>query len=84
MQETLNGLFDAEALFGAWCREIRESLRNLEKVPQKIDFIQEQLVVLLRICSSVNMWVFLPKRWRRSSAFKGFTVNGLKACDTTF
>ena len=48
MQETANGLFDSDALFGKWGRESRETLRNLEKVNQKVNFIQDGLVDLLR------------------------------------
>jgi AraC-like DNA-binding protein len=48
MEETASGLFDSEVLFGNWGRAVRERLRNLEGVDQKVNFIQEQLVKLLR------------------------------------
>jgi AraC-like DNA-binding protein len=48
MEETVNGLFDSEALFGKWGREAREMLRNVEGVKQKVHFVQERLVKLLR------------------------------------
>jgi AraC-like DNA-binding protein len=48
MEETASGLFDSEVLFGKWGREVPEGLRNLEVVDQKVNFIQEQLVALLR------------------------------------
>jgi AraC-like DNA-binding protein len=48
MEETANGLFDSEALFGKWGREAQETLRNHEKLDQKVSFIQDQLVTLLR------------------------------------
>jgi AraC-like DNA-binding protein len=51
MEETANGLFDSEALFGKWGREAREKLRNLEEMNQKVDFIQHELVTLLRMNS---------------------------------
>jgi AraC-like DNA-binding protein len=47
MDETANGLFDSEILFGRWTRDVREMLRNLQAVGKKVDFIQEQLVTLL-------------------------------------
>jgi hypothetical protein len=47
MQETANGLFDSDALFGRWGRDTREVLRNLEDVDQKVHFIQDQMVRLL-------------------------------------
>ena len=46
--ETANGLLDAEALFGKWGRDVRETLRNLEEVEKKVNLIQDQLVMLLR------------------------------------
>jgi AraC-like DNA-binding protein len=48
MEETVNGLFDAEAAFGKWGREVRETLRNLELVDRKVNFIQDHLVALMR------------------------------------
>src|SRR5262245_48686381 len=48
MNETVNRLLDAEDAFGRWGRNVREALSNLQKVEQKVDFIQDQLVSLLR------------------------------------
>src|SRR5690348_10004389 len=48
MDKTTNGLFDAETLFGRWGRDAREALRNLEPVEEKVNFVQDQLVKLLR------------------------------------
>jgi len=48
MDETVNHVLDSDEIFDGWGREVRETLRNLEKVDQKVDFIQEQLVGLLR------------------------------------
>jgi len=48
MEKMTNGLFDAETLFGRWGREVREALGNLEKVDEKVNFIQERLVMLMR------------------------------------
>jgi AraC-like DNA-binding protein len=48
MEETVNGLFDAETVFGKWGREVRETLRNLEVVDRKVNFIEDQLVALIR------------------------------------
>ena len=48
MDETANGLFNSEDLFGKWGRQVRDRLRNLENVDQKVSFIQDQLVMLLR------------------------------------
>jgi AraC-like DNA-binding protein len=48
MHETANGLHEADVVFGKWGRDIRETLRNLEAVGQKVAFIQEQLARLLR------------------------------------
>jgi len=47
MQETVNGLFDAEEVFGKWGRDVRESLRNLSGINQKMHFMQDRLVSLL-------------------------------------
>lgn len=48
MDETTNGLFDAETLFCSWGRRVGEALRNLEQVEEKVNFIQDQLIKLLR------------------------------------
>jgi hypothetical protein len=49
MQETVDEkIFDSEVLFGRWGRETRETLCNLEKVEQKVNFIQDELVRLSR------------------------------------
>jgi AraC-like DNA-binding protein len=48
MEETANGLFDSEALFGKWGRRVRETLCNLKETNQKVNFIQDELVMRLR------------------------------------
>jgi AraC-like DNA-binding protein len=48
MEKMTNGLFEAETLFGSWGRTIREALGNIESVEEKVNFIQHQLVLLLR------------------------------------
>lgn len=47
MEQTTNGLFDAEAVFGAWGRDVREMLGNLEKVEEKVNCVQDRLALLL-------------------------------------
>lgn len=47
MHETRNGLFDSEAVFGAWGRHVRESLGNLDDIDEKVHRIQEELTKLL-------------------------------------
>jgi len=54
MDETANGLFDAEVLFGRWARGVRETLRSLEGAGKKVAFVQEQLVTLLQNASGNN------------------------------
>ena len=47
MHETVEEkIFDTEDLFGRWGREVRETLCNLERVAQKVNFIQDELVRL--------------------------------------
>ena len=49
MQETVDEkIFDSEVLFGRWGRQTRETLCNLERVEQKVNFIQDELVRLAR------------------------------------
>ena len=49
MQETAEEkIFDSEVLFGRWGRETTEALCNLERVEQKVNFIQDELVRLSR------------------------------------
>ena len=45
MQELANSLFDAETVFEKWGRDTRESLRNLPTVSQKVDCVQNELVL---------------------------------------
>ena len=47
MQETANHLFESDVVFGHWGRHVWERLRNLERVGQKLRFIQGELVNLL-------------------------------------
>lgn len=48
MDESANRLLSSDEIFGRWGRNIREILCNIEKVEQKVDFIQEQLLARLR------------------------------------
>ena len=48
MAETFNGLWAADALFDKWGREIQEVLSNLQRVDQKVAFIQNELIHLMR------------------------------------
>jgi AraC-like DNA-binding protein len=48
MDDSVNRLLDCDEVFGPWGRQVREVLCNLEKVEQKLDFIQEQLIARLR------------------------------------
>lgn len=48
MKETANHLFESEVVFGHWGRHVWERLRTLERVTQKLDFIQGELVSLLQ------------------------------------
>jgi AraC-like DNA-binding protein len=54
MQETFNGLFDSETLFGKWGREVRDGLREQPTVARKVDFIQNELLRLLLGSSRCN------------------------------
>ena len=48
MSKTFNGLWDGDDLFAKWGYDVREALSNLECVDQKVTFIQDELVALLR------------------------------------
>jgi len=66
MHETVEEkIFDSEVLFGRWGRQTRETLCNLEKIEQKVNFIQDELVKLSR-------------RSQRSNGVIEFCVNALK------
>jgi hypothetical protein len=66
MQETVDEkIFDTDVLFGQWGRETRETLCNLERVDQKVNFIQDELVKLSR-------------RNQQSNGVVEFCVNALK------
>ena len=66
MHETVKEkIFDSEVLFGRWGRQTRETLCNMEKPEQKVNFIQDELVKLSR-------------RSQRSNGVIEFCVNALK------
>lgn len=67
MHEATNGLFDCEDVFGKWGREVREILRNLGSVGQKVDFVQEALCRLLRKNRSHNALIEFSVRELRAS-----------------
>jgi AraC-like DNA-binding protein len=48
MDESANHLLASDEIFGQWGRDIREILCNIERVEEKVDFIQKQLVERLR------------------------------------
>lgn len=48
MSKTFNGLWDGDDLFAKWGYDVREALNNLECVDQKLAFIQDELIALLR------------------------------------
>lgn len=65
MGKMTNGLFEAETLFGRWGGDAREALGDLERVEEKVNFIQEQLVRLLH-------------KGARQNAIVEFCVHALK------
>ena len=48
MAETSNQLWETDSVFGQWSREVVETLNNLERVEQKVGYIQDRLMLLLR------------------------------------
>jgi AraC-like DNA-binding protein len=49
MSETCNRLCEADAVFGRWSRETCERIDALPSMPQKVAFIQDQLLGLPRV-----------------------------------
>lgn len=68
MNEMANQVVELDDIFAHWGREVRETLGNLEKVEQKVHFVQEQLVGLLR-------------KNQRYNALIDFCVRTLKLAD---
>ena len=54
MHETFNGLFDSESLFGRWGRDVRDAICDQPTVAQKVEYIQNELVRLLRASTRSN------------------------------
>jgi hypothetical protein len=48
MSETANRLWEADAVFGPWSREVQESVNNLEHVEEKVGYVERRLTILLR------------------------------------
>lgn len=68
MNEFANQGLELDEIFAQWGREVRETLGDLEKVEQKVDFVQDQLVRLLR-------------KNQRHNALIEFCVTTLKLAD---
>jgi AraC-like DNA-binding protein len=48
MGDLFNALWGADVLFGKWARETQEILNNLQSANEKVVFLQDRLVLLLR------------------------------------
>jgi len=48
MAETSNQLWETDALFGNWSRQMQETLNGLERLDQKVAYVQNRLTLLLR------------------------------------
>jgi len=68
MSETFDRPWEADALFGNWAPETQEVLNSLERADQKVAFIQEQLILLVR-------------KNARDSRLVEFCVSALKSSD---
>jgi AraC-like DNA-binding protein len=68
MAETFNGLWEADVLFATWSRGAQEVLNNLQRVDQKVAFIQDQLILLLRKSHRRNSLVEYCVQALKSSA----------------
>lgn len=85
MDETANGLFDSKELFGKWGRQVRDRLSNLDKVDEKVSFIQDRscycvrgrgttvsLSFALRLCGC-RVGVSASENWNAEPAILGGT-----------
>ena len=48
MSETANALWETDDVFGSWSRDVQEAINNLERVSQKVAYVEQQLTSLLR------------------------------------
>lgn len=48
MHETVNGLYEAEAIFDKWGKEVRQSISSIGNVDEKVQFVQTQLASILK------------------------------------
>jgi uncharacterized protein DUF6597 len=48
MSETANRLWETDVVFGSWSREFQETINNLERVDEKVAYIERRLILLLR------------------------------------
>ena len=48
MSETANRLWETDVVFGSWSREFQETINNLERVDEKVAYIERRLIRLLR------------------------------------
>ena len=68
MSETFNGIWDCDELFATWGRDVREDLNNLERLDQKVAYVQDRLIALLR-------------EDERPNPIVEYCVNALKSAD---
>jgi AraC-like DNA-binding protein len=68
MSETFNGIWDCDELFAGWGRDVREDLNNLERLDQKVAYVQDRLIALLR-------------EDERRNPIVEYCVNALKSAD---
>jgi len=68
MSETSNQLWETDSVFGQWSREVVETLNNLERVEEKVAYIQDRLMLLLR-------------RNGREAPIVDYCVNALRSAD---
>ena len=68
MSETSNQLWETDCMFGQWSRDVQVTLNDLERVDQKVTYIQERLILLLR-------------KNRCDAGLVGYCVEALRSAD---
>src|SRR5262245_44640113 len=68
MSETSNQLCESDCVFGQWSHTLREELTNLERMDQKVAYLQDRLTLLLR-------------KNRRKAGIVDYCVGALRSAD---
>lgn len=73
--ETLNFRGDADVVLGKWARRVQEGLESLQSIDQRVTFLRDQLIHLLRKNQRSALW----RMQERNNDLVAYCVQALKS-----